>query len=109
MNQMSPPLSVKGRRDEGMARVGSKVDRLCPGWTAQAEALLSRFLRLHIGDGFITEEFGEWAEAMGLPEPHDSRAYGPLIVRAAKLGWVAKGGFKTDRWSSPKTFWLVLR
>lgn len=104
MTQLALDLEARARRDEGMARVESKVDRMCPGWTAQAEALLTRFLAGTTG-AFITEQFAEWAEGQGLPEPHDSRAYGPLMNRARRLGWVVKVGYRTDRWASPKTEW----
>jgi hypothetical protein len=104
MTQLALDLEARDRRDTSMARVQSKADRVCPGWVAQAESLLMRFL-LGRTEPFITEQFAEWAEGQGLPEPHDSRAYGPLMNRAARLHWIVKVGYRTDRWASPKTEW----
>lgn len=97
-------MQLNLRLDDAMARVQGKAERLCPGWIAQAEALLIRFL-YSAPAPFLTESFVQWAEDHGLPEPHDSRAYGPLMNRARRLGWIVRVGYRCDSTGAPKSEW----
>lgn len=98
------------RREVGMDRVGAKVEALTPGWLDAAFVLLQRFAAEQ-RKPFLTEDFRSWAHAHGLELPHDGRAFGPVLQRAARDGLIARAGFAPASSSnrSPKPLWQVPR
>jgi len=101
MNQLS--LNLR-RRDTALAAVSAGAERAVPGWNERAHWYLLRWLNGR-REPFIAEEFVTFAEAAGLPEPVESRAYGPVLRNAAKAGLIVKAGYATDKFCSPKTLW----
>lgn len=97
------------RRDDGIERVSMKADLLDEGWTERAYCALSLYcLKFHAP--FIAEEVREWAEGEGLiSPPHDSRAWGHIMRKAAKDKRIRKVGYKAAKSSnlSPKVLWAT--
>jgi hypothetical protein len=79
------------QRDEGMARAAEHAERVEPGW--QEGAL--EYIRQHAleNETLMCEGARLRAEAEGFPLPPHKRAWGAAMMRAAKLGYVAKVGF----------------
>lgn len=98
--QMSLALAA---RDVGMARAergaGSDWQRLALGYLREYVAL--------DGAPFMAEDFRVFAEAHGLAPPANSKAYGPLMMQAARLGIVRACGYAPAASSngSPKVRW----
>lgn len=72
------------RRDLGVARAEGGAD---PGWMAAAWDALVAYLVTH--EQFFVDDF--W-EDTGLERPRESRALGPLVLRAAREGLIRKSG-----------------
>lgn len=103
------PLDHKAatiRREVGMDRVAAKAQRVQPGWMDHAYVLLQRFAAEQRSP-FLGEAFRAWAYARGLTRPHDERAFGPLMTRAAKARVIVRAGFAPSASSngSPKPLW----
>lgn len=95
------------RRDDGIERVSMKADLLQEGWTDRAYAALTIFCA-KAKEPFIAEDVREWAEGLGLiSAPHDSRAWGQVIQRAARSDLIRKIGYAPAKSSnlSPKVLW----
>lgn len=82
--QVVEELESARRRDEALAQVADAAD---PNWMAAAWDALVEYLRTH--EVFFSDEF--WSEA-NLPRPKESRALGPVILRAAREGLMRKSG-----------------
>ena len=96
------------RRDDGIERVSMKADLLDEGWTDRAYGVLMLFRMKQRALPFIAEEVREWGEANGLINaPHDSRAWGHVLRKAAREGRIVKVGYKPAKSSnlSPKVLW----
>jgi hypothetical protein len=102
-----PQLTPIQRRDAGMEKVVKHADHLLAGWSERAYELLLHFAteRKLFSRPFITEEFVEYANAIGMEMPHDNRAFGAVVNRAAKLGKITRVGYRTDKFASPKSEW----
>lgn len=103
------PLDHKAatiRREIGMDRVAAKAQRVAPGWMDHAFVLLQRYAAQQ-RTPFLGEQFRAWAHARGLARPHDDRAFGPLMTRAAKAGVIVRAGFAPSASSngSAKPLW----
>ncbi len=97
------------RRDDGIERVSMKADLLQDGWTDRAYAALSIYCA-KAREPFIAEEVREWAEGLNLiTPPHDARAWGQVIRRAARERKIRKCGYKPAKSSnlSPKVLWAA--
>lgn len=107
MSNQADLFDVMERRDEAIARVVANADEREPGWPDRAYAALLRFCEQE-RNPFIIEEAREWAEARGfITPPHDHRAWGAIVQRAARAGVVLKDGYAPARSSnlSPKVRW----
>jgi hypothetical protein len=40
-----------------------------------------------------------------MPMPHDNRAFGSVVSRAAKLGKIQRVNYRPDKFASPKSEW----
>lgn len=72
-------------RDRALGQVEDGAD---PVWTAATWDLLVEYLRGH-GEFFV-DDFWTWIEP--LPRPRESRALGPLVLRAARADYMVKSG-----------------
>lgn len=89
----APPLIASGReqRDAGIERSLLSADRQVKGWSETAFGYLLEFLSGHGGD-FRGEEVREFAHAKGCPHPAHPRAWGGVLMRAARQGKIEKVG-----------------
>lgn len=80
-------------RDAGMQSSAEHAEEVMPGWQDRALEELRGFAN---GYGsqcpFTMEEWRMSAEAFGLPQPAELRAYGALTVRAIREGIIEKTG-----------------
>jgi hypothetical protein len=72
------------RRTTGMEDAERHADE---EWKARAVEVLEAYLRTV--PEFFVDDF--WDDTQ-LERPHESRALGPLIQKAARAGWIAKTG-----------------
>ncbi len=101
---------AEARRDVGIRASVDHADREVIGWSDEAVALVRLFAVGHIGE-FLTENVREWAYASGLPLPPDGRAWGAVMRRAERFGYVRAVGYRAARSSnlSPKVLWAAGR
>jgi hypothetical protein len=99
-------------RDEGIDRAVAHADRVTPKWSERAYEGLRRFMVYVSGkDEFTSEHVRYFAEGWGLPSPPDKRAWGVVMMRAARAGLIRKTGrFTTSRnpncHKMPKALWV---
>lgn len=113
MNQLdmfgAPVLDMRAaraRRDEGMASVEAHANEEIPEWSEYAFVFLMHFARGH--KEFRIEEVRTAAIGF-VPPPPDSRAWGPVVQRAAREGFIKVCGYAPAATSngSPKPVWRV--
>jgi len=96
------------RRAVGIARAADKADRDHEGWQDEAVSAVRKYLAQHPGRQFLAEDVRAWCEAMGIIDaPENERAWGAVMRRAAKDGYICKIGYAPARSSnlSPKVLW----
>lgn len=88
-----PPLIATGReqRDTGIERSLRSAERKVNGWSQIAFGYLLEYLATHQND-FRGEEVREFAHGRGCPMPAHPRAWGGVLVRAAREGKIEKVG-----------------
>lgn len=78
-------------------------------WRTPAMRYLQRYAKRAKAEGrrFLTEEFVQAAREAGIPQPHDARNYGSLVMQAQSERIIRKAGYKRARTShhTPKTLW----
>ena len=77
-------LEAAAARDAGMAQVDDHAD---PEWRDAAYDALRRYLERHAE--FFAADF--WRDT-DLPWPREARAFGPVVLRAARARWIVKTG-----------------
>lgn len=90
----------RGARDAALQQVEENAD---PEWIERASEALRLFLTHH--KTMFVDDFWEWTE---LDRPRESRALGPVFVRAARIGLMEKsGGYRNSIASrmGPKPIW----
>lgn len=100
--QISMPLEApSGRdlRDRGIARAEEHAETLYEAWNNKAfkalESYLVEVFPARVGGPFTCEEFRAWCQGnrQELAEPPSLRAFGGIILRAAKKGLIHKIGY----------------
>jgi hypothetical protein len=76
--------------EQGAQRAADHADRVCVTWTEEAAGWVQRVAGR--GVPFICEEVRSEAERNGMPTPPDSRAWGAILIKAARDGVVRKTG-----------------
>jgi uracil-DNA glycosylase len=84
LRQQLDELDAVRRRDVALTQVADAAD---PTWAAAAWDALLAYLRTH--ETFFVDDF--WNET-ALARPRESRALGPIVLRAARKGHMAKSG-----------------
>ena len=99
-------------RDNGIKISADNAERVHNGWHGKADFLLSEFLcfKRHSADNkFLGEDVRKYAEDQGLAKPPSDRAWGSVMVRAARCGKVIKAGYALTTNSrahrTPATLW----
>lgn len=81
---------------DGMERAKDHADRVAPGWSDRALTYLRRFLAMRgTGGRFIAPDVRDYAYATGLDRPPNERAWGSVLQRASRLGWIHEAGWGT--------------
>ena len=97
-------------RDQGMKKAVDHADAVIDNWSETAYRFLLMFLQHR--SMFMTEEVRE-ASAKIIPEPPSLRAWGSVIVRAAKSGHIQRAGYKNVKnakaHSTPATVWKRIK
>lgn len=76
------------RRDLGMERAETHANRVTPEWTERATEIFRTYCE-HREEDFLTENFIVWArEKYNFVAPKDGRAWGSIVSRAARIGWI---------------------
>lgn len=76
-------------RDAGIQQAIDHANQVHENWQERAYIQLVDYLKLNKGE-FMAEELREWAEGKGFPEPPHARAWGAIIMRAARANLIRK-------------------
>lgn len=97
-------------RDSGMQSAIHHADHVIDDWSVQAFDYLQRFVRDRGGE-FMCEDIRAFASENGLPQPPTNRAWGSLMIRAARQGLIKQSGFGKTKGASahrtPAAVWVV--
>jgi len=84
------------------------ADNHIAGWSDEAYRFMLAFLNTN-NHPFVAEEVRADAEEKGLPNPPDSRAWGAVILRVKKEGFIEFAGYQRTTGKSshrrPATMW----
>jgi hypothetical protein len=92
----APILDIKqGRvdRDNGIKAAVDHADRVSEGWSDKAYQFLLKFLNNHNGP-FMAEEIRSAAALMDFELPPSARAWGAVVLKAAKAGIIERVGIQ---------------
>jgi len=99
-------------RDEGIQRAVDHADREIESWSDRASDMLLSCARARGKGAEITSEsIRNYAEFHDLPPPPDKRAWGAVMLKAARAGVIKKVGYTTANdpkvHCNPVSLWLV--
>lgn len=77
---------------EGKTLRDQALDRLAASAPAFIDLIVAAIRMAPIGRRFSTDQLWCYAEASGIRTPHEPRAMGAAITRAAKLGLIKRTG-----------------
>lgn len=105
MKQVEIDFAVRGK-EEGMKRAVDHADSVIPAWSDQAYNFLKSFTRESAE--FLTEDVRRAAVGK-LPDPPNLKAWGAVIIRAAKEGLIKNAGYRKAKHARshqrPSTLW----
>lgn len=82
-------------RDAGIARATQAANRRNAGWSEDAFTAAKLYIDEARGREFMAEDVRSFAErALGLPVAPDARAWGGVMAKVAKLGFVRRVDFR---------------
>lgn len=94
--------------DAGMQTAVEHADAVDAGWSDRALEHVRAFATFR--ERFLGEDVRTWAHEQGLPKPPKACAWGAVMVRAARDGLIARGGYGTTRippqHAKPAVLWL---
>jgi hypothetical protein len=79
-------------RDKGINKALTHAEQECEGWGEKAYDLIKQYLS-EVSTSFMAEEIRSYAAMYDFPLPPHARAWGAVIVRAAKEGLIKKVGY----------------
>lgn len=83
-------------RDDGIKRAVDHADKVHESWSDKAFDLLKDYVSLIGKDSQCTSEMvRHYAESHGLPHPPDKRAWGAVMLKAARANLLFKKGWTT--------------
>lgn len=92
-------------RTEGMRRAVEHADRVEPEWSDDALAALQAYAILRRGESFLIEEVIKSSRKF-FPQPPTTKAWGAVVKRAQREGWLVKDGFAIGAGNCcPKILW----
>ena len=86
-----PEITGEQLRDNGIERAITHANKIYDGWNERAFDFLLNYLSS--ASEFMVEDVRK-ASAGKIPEPPSLRAWGGIIVRAAKAGLIKRTGFR---------------
>ncbi len=91
-----------------MAAMALVAENAGPAWQAAALSALHDYALEH--SGFLIEAVRRYAADLGLPEPHDNRAWGAVTKAGVRLGYIVCEGYRVTGTNnaSPKPVWKSL-
>lgn len=98
----------RAERDAAISRVSAAADAYCDGWLEVAQEGLRRFIAAQpLGAVFTSCDVRERMGELGVPEPHDKRAWGSVYLAMAKAGLIERDGFAPSRYrhQAPTRAW----
>ena len=106
--EFPPQLSGEDLRDEGIEQALNHANETAERWSEIAYDFLKRYMLDN--PVFMAENVRE-AAANIVPEPPSKRAWGGVLVRAAKEGLIIKMGFRNVKNArahcTPATLWAL--
>ncbi len=95
-------------RDRGMRRSRDNADDKVDGWSETAFLFLKEYIQTQ-DKPFMAEDV-RTSDQCGVPNPPNKRAWGAILVRAAREGLIKRIGFKETKnpWAhrTPASLWL---
>lgn len=95
-------------RDEGIETSITHADSIIENWQQTAYQFLLRYVRENKNSKFMAEDIRNSSDGW-VPEPPNNRAWGGIIVRAAKAGIIKRIGYKkvknTKAHCTPAAIW----
>lgn len=102
-------FSAEALRDSGIELSKQTADNKSEGWSERTYQMFKNWIKNKKGS-FLGEDFRNDAESKGNEIPPSSRAYGHILVRAAKEGLIIKIGYgRTSNpraHKTPSTLWI---
>lgn len=97
-------------RDRGIEASKENADMKIDKWSSRAFELLNIFIqRMPNDDLFMAEDVRLFASKEGLEEPPSKRAWGYVIVKAARSGLIVSAGYREVKnpfaHRTPATLW----
>lgn len=80
-------------RDLGLLRAAEHAEQSHSGWTEQAVDFVRAYAVMHAGRQFTGEDIRLWAESKRFEYPPHLRAWGNVMLTAAKRGIIKKVGY----------------
>lgn len=104
-----PVNTAEYYRDRGMRKAVDHADMVTDNWSERAYNFLREYIKTN--QVFMTENVREASKGM-VPEPPSHRAWGAIIVRAAKEGLIRKVGYQSvmnkKAHCTPASLWQVI-
>lgn len=85
-------VEARAKRDVGIAQAIDHADAITPKWSHMAYESLREFL-IGATREFMGEDVRSYAHNHGLPLPLDARAWGGVMLKAARSGLIVKVGY----------------
>jgi hypothetical protein len=94
-NEQEPIMPTGAQlRNLGMEVAVEHAEAVEPDWKQTALRFVKKFVSYTSGE-FMTEDVRMASLNGGVPEPPSKRAWGAVIVEAAKNGWIKRKGYGT--------------
>ena len=95
-------FSAEQLRDTGMKMAVDHADEKILKWSERCFELLKQYIQINRAP-FMAEFFRQWAEKK-IEDPPSKRAYGAIMIRAAKENLIRQNGYaKTSNYKAHKT------
>lgn len=106
MTQLAIDFS-RAERNEAMQRAVDAADGRVPKWSDVALEYVRLYAIQHRGERFIGRDVTQAAKAYGLEAPTNDKAWGAVLMRAAREGVIVRVGYAQDpnRHLSPVPQW----
>lgn len=99
--------------EQGMLIAEQHANQVHPNWSEKAFEWFLKYIQLNgLKHQFKTEDVRAYAEANGFEAPPSLRAWGSIVVKVAKAGFIKSAGYikveNAKAHSTPATLWKVV-